>query len=139
MTAHVQRTVVPLSMLYCPTRRPAIAYPWSSDGNGMANADMPTVAAVKRLRLPTAEIITPIPPRADQPGPTSTSYTVAGPDQSQRRQIESPPGQMTASARTTFAGVARVATGIIYCGSMITSGRRDRRAQQHVPARRKVS
>ena len=43
--AHLQQTVVPLNVLYCPTRRPAIAYPWRSDGWGFANADMPTVAA----------------------------------------------------------------------------------------------
>ena len=27
---------------------------------------------------------------------------------------------MTANARTTFAAVAKVATGIVFCGSMIT-------------------
>ena len=34
-------------------------------------------------------------------------------------QVENPPGQMTAKARTTFNAVAGLATGIVYVGSLI--------------------
>jgi rhodanese-related sulfurtransferase len=35
--------------------------------------------------------------------------------------VESAPGQITATARGGFANVAKVATGIVYCGSMVRS------------------
>ena len=45
--AHLQRMAIPLSVLYCPSRRKAVAYPWNqSSGAGgatVANAGMPTV------------------------------------------------------------------------------------------------
>ncbi len=54
----------------------------------------------------------PVPPAwayfiNDDGGPTDVS------------QVENPPGQMTAAARTTFANVAHYATGVIFAGSLI--------------------
>ena len=89
--AHLLQTVVPLNVLYCPTRRPAIVYPWRSDGWGFANADMPTLRPV-RTTARTAERLTPIPPPADQPG-ESYENDAGGPIAV--TQIESPPGEMT--------------------------------------------
>jgi prepilin-type N-terminal cleavage/methylation domain-containing protein/prepilin-type processing-associated H-X9-DG protein len=119
--AHLQQTVVPLSVLYCPTRRPAIVYPWRPDGYGFVNADMPTVAAREDYGCNGGETYTDA---------STGDGTGNGPfwgDSYENRaggplavaQIESPPGQMTSGARSTFAGVARVATGIVYCGSLI--------------------
>jgi prepilin-type N-terminal cleavage/methylation domain-containing protein len=42
--AHLQRITIPLTMLYCPTRRSAILYPWTSGatgGVGLFNATTP--------------------------------------------------------------------------------------------------
>src|SRR5271157_5759791 len=49
--ANLQRASVPLGVLYCPTRRPVLAYPWVSAFHagdpsvGIRNAGMPTTVA----------------------------------------------------------------------------------------------
>jgi prepilin-type N-terminal cleavage/methylation domain-containing protein/prepilin-type processing-associated H-X9-DG protein len=115
--AHGQRMAAPLSVFYCPTRRAPLAYPWTDWD--LANADPKTVV--------------PIAGHADYAGnggdfytdpdnpaaaAWSSIYTCAGPNNT--TEVENPPGQMTSMARTTFANVAKVATGIMYCGSMVT-------------------
>ncbi len=119
--AHIQRMATPLGVLYCPTRRKVIAYPWNSTTGNAAgrspviNAGMPTVAG-----------------RSDYAGnggygyvhcgyPATAAWTenvAGGSGPNNVTAVENPPGQMTAEARTTFAGVAQAATGIFYAGSM---------------------
>ena len=94
--AHLQQTVVPLNVLYCPTRRPAIAYPWRSDGWGFANADMPTVAAREDYASNGGDTYTD--PSTGGPA-WGTSYENDAGGPIAVTQIESPPGQMTSGAR----------------------------------------
>ena len=115
--AHLQRMAIPLSVLYCPSRRKVIAYPWNqSSGAGGAtvvNAGMPTVVG-----------------RTDYACNGGDFYVIAGNPAWQyivnaeggpvsTAQIENPPGTMTANARTTFNYIAGVATGTIYVGSLV--------------------
>jgi prepilin-type processing-associated H-X9-DG protein len=107
-----------LSVLNCPTRRPAIGYPLYSGYFGTAwfNITYPPPSPLAR---------------SDYAGNGGDNYTdcgtpnaaawgggVNGP--SSPTLVESPDGsgQMTAAARTTFGNVAKTATGIFYCGSL---------------------
>ena len=116
--AHAQRMSVPLGILYCPTRRRAIAYPFvpssGTGGQGFFNANTPSTVGRTDYAANGGDSYTccGVPIRALwQPnwccGPSSTT------------QVENPPGQMTSNAKTTFANVAQVATGIVYTGSLI--------------------
>jgi len=115
--AHLQRTVMPLNVLYCPTRRPALIYPWKADGFGLVNADKPSVAGRSDYAANGGDVL------VDQTtggGPfwgSSFENQWGGP--LARNQIENPPGQMTSGAQKTFADIARLATGIMYCSSLI--------------------
>ncbi len=116
--AHLQRTVVPLNVLYCPTRRAAAVYPWKSDGWGLANADKPSVAAREDYAANGGDVYT------DPSGPTGVpawgaSYENNAGGPTTITQIENPPGQMTSGARQNFAAIAHVSNGVIYCGSLI--------------------
>jgi prepilin-type N-terminal cleavage/methylation domain-containing protein len=123
--AHLQRLSTPLSAFYCPTRRRVAVYPWvaSTTTSALQNAATPLTAVARSDYAcnggdyyvspslgPTGPgpLWSSAPPNADA-GPTSVD------------QVEDParPGQMTANARTTFANIARLATGVIYCGSLI--------------------
>ena len=120
--AHLQRMATPLSTLYCPSRRPAVAYPWKITAGGGAAAGRPVVNA----GTPTAV------GRSDYAGNGGHAYVhcgspyraawaenvAGGSGPSSVEAVENPPGQMTAAARTTFANVAKSATGIFYAGSM---------------------
>ncbi len=114
--AHMQRLSTPLSVLYCPTRRRVAAYPWLGSYQ-VVNAGPPTTVGRSDYAgnggdyfITTGGPIEPLwntaPPNWGA-GPVSTT------------EVENPPGQMTSNARTTFANVARLATGVIYAGSMI--------------------
>ncbi len=112
--AHLQRTVVPLNVLYCPTRRPAIVYPWRSDGWGFANADMPTVAAredyaCERRRHLHRSLHGR--DRSDQSGAIvrERRRRTTGGD-SDRKSA----GTNDQRREDPFPGVARVATGIVF-------------------------
>ncbi len=114
--AHLQRLSTALGVLYCPTRRRAVAYPWPSPVV-MVNAGNPTAVgrsdyaanggdSSTEADWPTTPLWQSAPPNTGA-GPINTA------------EIENPPGQMTANARQTFANVAKVATGVVYCGSLI--------------------
>jgi len=123
--AHLQRLAVPLSVLYCPTRRRALAYPWwptaawdpSISPYGVVNAGLPTVVGRSDYasnggdEITYSSMLTPPLWRTAPPHPGAGPAGIA--------EIEAPPGQITSNARTTFAKVARWATGIMYCGSLI--------------------
>jgi prepilin-type N-terminal cleavage/methylation domain-containing protein len=115
MAANIERLTVPVPVFYCPTRRLATAYP------------------ISELLVNAA----PLPPRAgrcDYVGnggdvftscddPTPSKWASLGGQQGPKdpKEVEDASGQMTAKARETFGNVAKVATGIMYSGSMVTT------------------
>ncbi len=115
--AHMKRLNTPLGILYCPTRRPAIVYPWVS-GVSVVNAGPPSPPATATRNdyvgnggdFPTS-------PYGHAAWASAPPNTGAGPTSTM--QVEYPPGKMTPGAQSTFAGVATSATGIMYCGSLI--------------------
>jgi prepilin-type N-terminal cleavage/methylation domain-containing protein/prepilin-type processing-associated H-X9-DG protein len=114
--AHGQRMAAPLSVFHCPTRRAPLAYPWTDWD--LANADPKTVVPVvghADYACNGGDFYT------DPDNPVGAAwasiYTCAGPNNT--TEVENPPGQMTDQARTTFRNVAKVATGIMYCGSVV--------------------
>ncbi len=98
-----------MTIYNCPTRRPAVDYPWAqSDYFYNATAPLTSVA------------------RTDYAGNGGDYYTdpgyggvwnATGP--SDVTDIENPPGQMTSTARTGFSTVATLATGIFFDASLI--------------------
>jgi prepilin-type N-terminal cleavage/methylation domain-containing protein/prepilin-type processing-associated H-X9-DG protein len=114
--AHARRTSTPIATLYCPSRRVAIAYPWKA-GHGIANASDVTAVGRSDYASNGGDRYT----TGGQPtGPAwGSSYfnTDGGPADAAQVAIDS--GEMTAGARTTFANVAKYATGVVYVGSLI--------------------
>jgi prepilin-type N-terminal cleavage/methylation domain-containing protein/prepilin-type processing-associated H-X9-DG protein len=120
--AHLQRMAIPLGMLYCPTRRKPIAYPWNTtNGNAannqpIVNAGMPTIVGRTDYGTNGGHLYTSC------GVPTAAAWQSNGTGSSGPQNVaavENPPGQMTAAARTTFGNIARVATGIVYSGSLV--------------------
>jgi prepilin-type N-terminal cleavage/methylation domain-containing protein/prepilin-type processing-associated H-X9-DG protein len=111
---HKQRLVAPLGLLYCPTRRRSIAYPWFYSGEKLANADTPTTAGRNDYTINGGDVYV----TTGSPAWTSclASNSESGP--ADINSVESSPGQMTANARKTFNDVAGLATGVVYLGSM---------------------
>jgi prepilin-type N-terminal cleavage/methylation domain-containing protein len=114
--ANTQAMVVPLSAVYCPSRRPTVAYPhtdWAA-----ANANLPEVAGKLDYAINGGDRYT----NPMDPGPEewSSVYPGNGAGPSSVSDVESTPGVMTDVARKTFAHVAGAATGIGYVGSMVT-------------------
>ena len=123
MLANTQRLSTPVAMLYCPTRRRPVAYPWTGSWSAtIINANTPSVAGRCDYAANGGDYFTS-PSYPGQPlTPVWQSYnsiTSYGP--ASVTEVESPAGsgQMTPQARNTFANVAMVATGIVYCGSLI--------------------
>ncbi|MCD4728662.1 MAG: DUF1559 domain-containing protein [Pirellulales bacterium] len=112
--AHTQRMSVPLSVLYCPTRRGAIAYPWVHTWLTNNASAIPATVGRNDYAANGGDQHT----HSDYPAQALWSPN-SGRGPSSTTDVENPPGQMTSNARTTFANIARVATGIMYCGSLI--------------------
>ncbi len=112
--AHTQRMSVPLSVLYCPTRRRAIAYPWAVLRSPV-NADLPTTVGRNDYAANGGDYWT----HSDHPTRALWRILTSGSGPISTAEVENPPGQMTSNARTTFANVARIATGVMYTGSLI--------------------
>ncbi|MBU4400416.1 MAG: DUF1559 domain-containing protein, partial [Planctomycetes bacterium] len=113
MLANTQRLSTPIGILYCPTRRRPVAYPWTGAWSAkITNANTPTVAGRSDYAANGGDTVT----GAGMPGTWPSVYGPSTPT-----EVEDPDGsgQMTPLARTYFAAIARVATGIIYCGSLI--------------------
>lgn len=122
--ANLQRMGVVLSTLGCPSRRPAVVYPWHSAADGSTSFIQP----VNVSEMPS------LIGRSDYAGNGGTYFTTCGrPDSpywqsagnadsgpANFAEVENPPGTMTANARATFANTAKAATGIFYSGSMVT-------------------
>ncbi len=117
--AHLQRISIPLGILYCPTRRRPVAHPWSVGWSGyqVVNAGMPSTVGRSDYAANGGDVLTtpgyPIRPLWR----TATSNYSSGPASIQ--EVENPPGQMTSNAWTTFNNIASLATGVVYCGSLI--------------------
>jgi prepilin-type N-terminal cleavage/methylation domain-containing protein/prepilin-type processing-associated H-X9-DG protein len=110
---HRERMAGPLTTFYCPSRRPAIAYPYTDWIP--ANASQPGTVGRNDYASNGGDHYTS--PDSPSGAAWSSIYTEGGP--SSPTEVENPPGQMSAGAKTTFGHVASVATGIMFCGSMI--------------------
>jgi prepilin-type N-terminal cleavage/methylation domain-containing protein/prepilin-type processing-associated H-X9-DG protein len=113
-----ERTTIPLQTLNCPTRRSSINYPYTT-GLGMANATTPASLVMSRsdYAVNSGDIYADC-TAGGGPHWSTFGNTWGGP--SAVSEIESSPGQMAAGARQTFTAVAGSATGIAFCGSMVT-------------------
>lgn len=118
------RMGVPLSALNCPTRRPAVVYPWNSATSGGSNIFKP----VNVTETPQYTS------RTDYAGNGGIYFTTCGrpggaywqsagnadSGPASFTEVENPPGTMTSNARLTFARSALKSKGIFHCGSMTT-------------------
>ena len=131
--AHTERFKVPLSLLYCPSRRRAVAYPcgWSGAAGSYSaptNANSPGVVGRSDYAANGGDNYTSAgvwtipgnPPKTQNTNPPAwtpnPSSWQAGPANS--TTVENPPGAMTPGARTTFGYIAQAANGVMYCGSL---------------------
>ncbi len=126
--ANLQRMSVPLSVFYCPTRRPAVVYPWLAVYGGVphpvANQGMPTVAcrsdyAVNGGDQSNAVATGTLPSGQTIPGWNPYTGNVGGGPQDTTGVIDPTTNNMTAAARTIFTEVASIATGVAYAASMV--------------------
>ncbi len=110
-----QRYSTPLGMAYCPTRRRPIAYPFTGAiGATVYNATWPSVAGRSDYAANGGDYYND--PGSSVPGGWPSSY---GPNNV--TDVENPDGsgQEASTARTCFAAIAKVGTGIVYSGSLI--------------------
>jgi prepilin-type N-terminal cleavage/methylation domain-containing protein len=111
MATSMQRISTPVPMFYCPTRRRAMAYPFS--GAVMAkiyNANTPSVVGRSDYAANSGDVWTE---PESQPGGWPASY---GPNTV--TDVENPDGTETTKARIAFAASAKASTGLVYCGSL---------------------
>jgi prepilin-type N-terminal cleavage/methylation domain-containing protein/prepilin-type processing-associated H-X9-DG protein len=106
---NLQRFAVPIAAFYCPTRRQPLVYPSTTTWTfNIYNAgSTPTLTC-----------------RCDYAANGGDTYTAAWNGEAGPlavTDVENPDGsaQMTAAARNLFAGIAKAADGIVYCGSLI--------------------
>ncbi len=120
--AHLQRVSVPLGVLYCPTRRRAIAYPWDPT-SGWGGARIVNAGGTSSVLGRSDYAANGGDHFTDPRGSYRPDWQSAPPNgaagPASIEEVENPPGQMTLNAQTTFADIARIATGIVYCGSLI--------------------
>jgi prepilin-type N-terminal cleavage/methylation domain-containing protein/prepilin-type processing-associated H-X9-DG protein len=119
LAANFRRMSVPIESFYCPTRRVAKVYSYDGGGGGAINiTSRPSVVARSDYAANGGDTYTS--PSTGGPGWGESYCNSEGGPKSQAA-VEDPPGTMTAGARSTFAGVARYANGIVFCGSQITA------------------
>lgn len=114
--ANGRRSTIALNVYYCPSRRPALAYPYVT-GNGSANQTGPAMRTRSDYAANAGD---------SYDDPTATKISIlwaffanksSGP--ASVTEVENPPGQMTANAKTSFVNIANFCNGIVYCGSLI--------------------
>jgi prepilin-type N-terminal cleavage/methylation domain-containing protein/prepilin-type processing-associated H-X9-DG protein len=110
------RSTVALSNLFCPSRRPALDYPYVA-GYGNANQTPPATRARSDYAANAGDSYDD--PTSGLISVTWTCYGNASGGPANVAQVENPPGQMTSNARATFAGFAAYDNGIIFYGSLI--------------------
>ena len=116
--AELQRIQIPLGILYCPTRRPAICYPYYYQQFGIINAGTPKTMARNDYAGNGGDVVA----EAGETFTAAWQHAPPNPDCGPLNiaQIEDSYGNMTAVARTTFTNAATLTTGIFYAGSMLT-------------------
>ena len=119
--ANAQRLTVPFTILNCPTRRRAIAYPWSPECSWTFMN--PTTRRRSRGAI-TPSTAGPFTPISSNGGPYwgyGPGYTTGGPNTilTPPDSAENPNGSMSTAAHKEFTAIAAVSTGICYCGSTI--------------------
>jgi prepilin-type N-terminal cleavage/methylation domain-containing protein/prepilin-type processing-associated H-X9-DG protein len=114
--AQLLQIAVPLGILYCPTRRPAIVYPYNYPQYGLANAGTPTLCA----RTDYASNGGDAKAEAGEDFPAGWQNFPPNPDCGPLNiaQIEDSQGNMTVAAKTTFTNAANRSTGVVYLASM---------------------
>ena len=118
---HAQRASTPLTVLYCPTRRPAISYPWNGWSSGHIIVNSAEVQSVGRSDYAAngGDYITTCGYPTSPLWPLfADSGSDAGPANLADGGVDGSPTQI-ATARQDFANVAQLATGIVYAGSLI--------------------
>jgi prepilin-type N-terminal cleavage/methylation domain-containing protein/prepilin-type processing-associated H-X9-DG protein len=127
LDANMRRMCTPLGGLYCPSRRRALTYFWNAlpanggvvagGGGPIVNAGMPTAVGRSDYAANGGDLWTQ-PNTGNPTWQTATQTTDGSPASIQ--EVDNPPGTMTSNAQATFGRISAVATGIVYCGSMIT-------------------
>jgi type II secretory pathway pseudopilin PulG len=117
---HAQQLIVPTSLCYCPARRAAIKYPWTH-GWSPVNADRPQAVGRTDYAANGGDAYTnagcPQPPLWN----SAPQGDAAGPADLAEGGVDGTADQI-ARAAATFANVAQAATGVVYCGSLVTAG-----------------
>ncbi len=123
MSLNMQRLSTPLSIYNCPSRRPPGAWPCDALGSGDPVMNAGTLSVAVRsdyaanggdyYTSPTTGINNAPQPIWSSAQPNSDAGPVSV------TEVENPPGQMTLGARNVFSAIAKLATGVAYCGSMI--------------------
>ena len=116
---NMQRVATPVAMLYCPTRRRPIAYPWTQPSYSIVNAGQPTVVGRGDYAINGGDTLTgPGVPLPALWAPANGDNGYGGPATPADGGVDGTPAQL-ANARATFAQIARLATGVAYCGSVV--------------------
>jgi prepilin-type N-terminal cleavage/methylation domain-containing protein/prepilin-type processing-associated H-X9-DG protein len=122
MAANLQRISTPLTVLNCPTRRPAIAFPWNAHPPEV-NADPPVAVARSDYAANQGDVAT----YGSIGGPNLWQWTLyysleAGPATPEDGGIfgtQQPAAAQIAKADATYAAYAKAATGVVYTGSLV--------------------
>ncbi len=114
--ANLLRMPIPLSVLYCPTRRSVAAYPWAVSFQMVINISAtPTVACKTDYAANGGDVEAncgwPYPARWHQAAGGGPASLADG-------GVNGTPGQ-TALAMATFANVASASNGVVFCGSLV--------------------
>jgi prepilin-type N-terminal cleavage/methylation domain-containing protein/prepilin-type processing-associated H-X9-DG protein len=111
--ANLQRLATPVSSFYCPSRRSPLPYPIYEQMLNVPSLASGAVGARSDYVANGGDYYT-------APGNHTggTPWGEYGP--ANTTDVENPPGQMTAGARTIFAAEAKACNGIFHTGSMIT-------------------
>jgi prepilin-type N-terminal cleavage/methylation domain-containing protein len=116
---HLLRSQTPLSILYCPTRRPAIVYPWTTYySTTFVNASSPVGKVVVRSDYAGNSGAMYI-RQGSAPGTWSSAPPNSDAGPSDVYQVENPPGQMTAAHKNAAAYVSKYNNGIFFYASMV--------------------
>jgi prepilin-type N-terminal cleavage/methylation domain-containing protein/prepilin-type processing-associated H-X9-DG protein len=116
--ANYRRMSTPLGILYCPTRRRPLAYPWTGGAGGAPIINAGQMVAVGRSDYASnggdIYIISSV-----GGGPFWSSYVNADGGPTSMTEVENPPGHITVNAQKTFNAVAAACPGVVYVGSLI--------------------
>jgi prepilin-type N-terminal cleavage/methylation domain-containing protein/prepilin-type processing-associated H-X9-DG protein len=104
--ANLKRMTIPMTAIYCPSRRQAIAYPC---GSSFYNAGTPLTVTRSDYAANGGDTYT---------DPSTGGWSAAGPPSLAVGGATGTPAQV-AAAKTEFNAVAAAASGIVYTGSMI--------------------